>query len=202
MPAAAAPGGFGAIREIPVVQLPDEIRSVPFAHVARRGGGRIDLHVSGALPRSWVLHLARGFAERRVSLLNGRARSLDEGIWVGALEIDLGSADRAVPDFLSLASGEQPSGRLLPEPPLLEVAMAEGARGLEVEVHAWDAVGLLASVLAHVDAVGLVPCEVSLETEGDCAFHQLVLRDAAGAAPGRRGRRDLARRLSAQHRSA
>jgi hypothetical protein len=193
---------FAAVREIPVVELPDEARCIPFAHVARRGGGRIDLHVSGALPPGWVLRLARGFAERRVNLLNGRARHLDEGIWNGALEVELGSADRRVPDFLALALGEQGAGRYLPAPPLLEVAMVGGAHGLEVEVHAWDAVGLLASVLGHVEAVGLVPREVLLETEGDCAFHQLTLVDARGAAPGRSLRRALARRLAGQLRAA
>jgi hypothetical protein len=194
-------GVVATMREIPVVQLPEQARAVPFAHVARRGGGRIDLHVSGALASRWVLSLARGFAARRISLLNGRAQRLDERVWNGALEIDLGSAAREAPDFLALASGEPPSGRVLPEPPLLDVAMADGARGLELEVHAWDAVGLLASVLAHVDAVGLSPWEVSLETVGDCAFHQLVLRHDDGGLPGRRTRRALARRLAAQLRA-
>jgi len=194
-------GPARTVREIPVVELPDAIRSVPFAHVARRGAGRIDLHVSGALPPCWVLNLARGFAARRVSLQSGRARRLEQGIWSGALEIDLGCAQRPQPDFLGLANGELRSGRLLPAPPLLEVVMAGGARGLEVEVHAWDAVGLLASVLGHVDAVELEPTEVSLETEGDCAFHQLVLCDRTGATPSRRQRRALARRLAAQLRA-
>ena len=201
MKASREPGRFGTVREIPVVELPEAIRSVPFAHVARRGAGRVDLHVSGALPACWVLNLARGFAARRVSLQSGRARRRAEGIWSGALELDLGGAERPLPDFLALASGELPVARWLPAPPLLEVAMAGSARGLEVEVHAWDAVGLLASVLGHVDAVALEPTEVSLETEGDCAFHQLVLRDRLGAMPSRRQRRALARRLAAQLRA-
>lgn len=196
------PAPVGVAREIPVVQRPAEARSIPLAQVARRGEDRIGLQVSGALPATWVLNLARGFAERRVNLLNGRAEQIDHGVWNGVLEIDLGSAGRSAPDFLGLALGAPGTGRFLPEPPLLEVAMADGPRGLEVEVHAWDAVGLLASVLNHVQSVGLVACEVLLETEGDCAFHQLMLREASGGLAPTRARRALARRLAAQLRSA
>ena len=145
---------------VPIQHLPAEVLHVPFAHVARKDGRLVEIHLSGALPDLWPLQVARGFAAGRFNLLNGS---------------------------------------------LLEVALAQpSARGgeLELEVQAWDSVGLLAAVLGHVNECDLVPSEILLETEEGFAFHRLGLRSRGWGVPTARQRRALAQRLSRMLRAA
>lgn len=178
-----------------------ELSGVPLSYVVTRPDARLGVQLSGPLPTRWALWLARGFAARRVNLRNGHALALPRGRWIAQLEVELESGGRLPPDFLQLALRDGGGPRLV-EPPLLDVSLGQDADGdLAVEVHAWDAVGLLASVLGRVDAVGLAPAEIVLETEGECAFHQLTLRDRAGGPASARQRRRLARSLVEQLRS-
>ena len=178
--------------------LPAELFHVPLCHVAARRDRCVELRISGALPDAWPLRLARAFARRKISLCRGGARALEPGLWLARLEVDLGPSGELPNDVLQLAL--RPDGRAQPpEPPLLDFSLTgTSVRGgrVELEVHAWDAVGLLATVLGRVEAAGLVPDEILLETEGDCAFHQLVLRGRDGGAPAPVERAALARSLS------
>ncbi|MDJ0850843.1 MAG: hypothetical protein QNK04_20930 [Myxococcota bacterium] len=189
---------------VPVTQLPTEVLHVPFAHVARKDGRLVELHLSGALPDSWSLQVARGFAARRFNLLNGSARCLERGLWSAQIEVDTSCSAGPLPDFLDLAL--EPASRVEPDcPPLLEVGLAQpSARGgeLELEVQAWDSVGLLAAVLGHVNECHLVPSEIHLETEEGFAFHRLALRGRGWGQATARQRRALARRLSRMLRAA
>jgi hypothetical protein len=178
--------------------LPSELFHVPLCHVAARRGECAELRISGALPDAWPLRLARAFARRKISLCRGGARAIEPGLWLARLEVDLGPCGELPPDVLQLAL--RPDGRFqLPEPPILDFSLiGTSVRGgrLELEVHAWDAVGLLAAVLGRVEAAGIVPEEMLLETEDDCAFHQLVLRGRDGGAPAPALRAALARSLA------
>ncbi len=189
---------------VPIQHLPAEVLHVPFAHVARKDGRLVEIHLSGALPDLWPLQVARGFAAGRFNLLNGLARCEERGLWSAQIEVDTSCSPGPLPDFLDLAL--EPMSRVDPEcPPLLEVALAQpSARGgeLELEVQAWDSVGLLAAVLGHVNECDLVPSEILLETEEGFAFHRLGLRSRGWGVPTARQRRALAQRLSRMLRAA
>lgn len=161
-------------------------------------GDRLELQLAGALPAHWCRDLTGNLAARGISVWSGYAREHEAGRWLGRFELELATAADRRLDFLALAQGQEPAPRLF-EPPILDFQLDRGsafAGSLELEVHAWEAVGLLASVLAHVDAVDLLPRALHLETEEDCAFHRLVLTDRSGRAPERVQERALLRALA------
>jgi hypothetical protein len=184
--------------EVPVSWARAELRELPLAHVARCAESRLELRLSGALPDRWPLHLAQGLAARRINLWRGHAARIAPRAWSARLEVET-PPEQPLPDFVDLALGLEPAP-VLAEPPLLEATLGRAPGGeLELEVHAWDAVGLLAGVLRCVVGAGLLPTALALETEGDCAFHQLRLVGADGSAATRRQQRHLARRLFRLH---
>ncbi len=157
--------------------------------------GRARLQLEGRLPRGWSVRLTRALARRGVSLISGQAKRRDEEAWVVGLELALGHADGQGLDFLELARREEGTPHL-GEPRILDFQLVAEREALHLEVHAWDAVGLLASVLERVWAAGLRPDELYLETESECAFHSLVLKDEQRRAPGSLHERLLARSLA------
>ena len=174
--------------------LSDDLLHVPFAHVAEREGDRIDLELAGSLPDAWAVRLSRSFAARGISLRSGYGRRVEPGRWQVRLGLaNVRRADSAL-DYLQLALRDEGGARFR-EPPILDFVLTRPApRGgnLELEVHAWDALGLLAGVLGQVAAAGLVADEIGLETEGECAFHSLILVSPSGSAPTQEERRTLA----------
>ena len=165
----------------------------PQAHAEPQGQGLLDLQLSGCLPPDWSLRLARGLATRSIGLRNGYARRLEGEAWLARLELDHSRSGGPAPDFLALATACAPA-LASAAPPLLDLELAESADFggcLHLEVHAWDAIGLLASVLGQVAAASLRAEELILETEGECAFHHLVLKGARGDAPAPAQRRRL-----------
>jgi len=174
--------------------LSDELLHVPFAHVAERGGDRIDLELAGCLPDAWAVRLSRSFAARGISLQSGYGRRVEPGRWQVRLELaNVRRADSAL-DYLQLALRHEGGARFRERPILDFVLSRPAARGgsLELEVHAWDALGLLAGVLGQVAAADLVADEIGLEIEGECAFHSLILVSPSGSAPTQEHRRRLA----------
>jgi hypothetical protein len=185
---------FASAPVVPVSWARSERRRLPLAQVAGCAASRLELRLSGVLPDRWPLHLAQGLAARRINLWRGHATRIAAGVWSARLEIET-PGERPLPDFVGLALGLEPAP-VLAEPPLLEAVLSRAPGGeLELEVHAWDAVGLLACVLRCAVGAGLLPTALALETEGDCAFHQLRLIAADGSAATRRQQRHLARRL-------
>jgi hypothetical protein len=186
----------------PPPSLPEgrrDLLRIPWSHAAWKSDRLLDLQLCGDLPAEWALHLARALASRGVSLLNGYARRIEEGIWLAQFDLDLGTHAESEPDFLSLLAGsaEPPC---FAEPPILEFELRDSpALGgcLEVQVDAWDAVGLLAAVLSRCAATGLEAEEMILETEGECAFHHLTLKSRRGRRPARLQRLALERALAA-----
>jgi hypothetical protein len=170
----------------------------PTCRSERRSDGLLELHCAGLLPADWTLNLARALAVRRASIRDGYARRTAPGIWLAQLGIEDGGRLRA-PELRAMVTGAQPP-LTSPEPRILdfELGRAPGHGGcLTLEVHAWDAVGLLAGVLGRARDAGLTAMELFLETEADCAFHHLALIGRDGAAPTRRQRRALRLGLSA-----
>jgi hypothetical protein len=174
-----------------------ELRRCPQAHA--RGGreGCLELQLSGDLPEDWSLRLTRGLAARRVGVHAGYARLVEPGCWLAQLELDVANGGSGGHDFLVLAMHfpTLPAG---PDPRILDFELSESTSlggSLELRVDAWDSVGLLAAVLGRAARAGLYPHEIILETEGECAFHQLNLKARGGARPARREGGLLARAL-------
>lgn len=186
-----------------VSHLPVEYQSVPLCYVREQTGGQRRVELSGDLGPHWPLRLARAFAEHRVSLQSGFARRAESGVWLARLEVELPRPDATTPDFLTFAlqSGRGPA-RV--DPPILDFDISRSASApdvLELEVHAWDAVGLLAGVLHQIAESDLAPVELVLETEEDCAFHRICVGGKDGSQPTRRQRASLAGQLSHMMRS-
>lgn len=159
--------------------------AVPWFHAQAKGDGIVHLRLAGALPDDWSLRFTRALAWRNLSLRSGRARRVETRHWIAHLELDLVYADAEVDfsEILELATRAEDLPAP-PEPRILDFeldAPAYLAGGLRLEVHAWDALGLLAGVIERADRVGLHPEALLLDTEGECAFHELILRGADGA---------------------
>ncbi len=175
---------------------PSELALLGASHcqLERREESRALLRIGGRLPRGWSVRLSRGLARRGVSLVSGDARRVQDDAWLLELELDLRHADASGIDFLAVARSEEETGPVS-DPRILDFALQLERDALHLEVHAWDAVGLLAAVLAQVWSAGLSPDELILETEAECAFHSLVLRDRHRAPPTASHARLLARAL-------
>lgn len=168
----------------------------PWAAGAPHPAGGLHLQIGGPLPADWSLCLARALARDGASLHSGYARRGPDGAWLAELAIRPES-DLGAEALLVHATRPEPP-LLRPDPRILDFELGESpAHGgsLALEVHAWDAVGLLAGVLGRARGHGLVPAELILETEQDCAFHHLALTGADGA-PSRRQRRALSLALA------
>jgi hypothetical protein len=154
--------------------------------------GLVELLVLGALRQDWPLAFAGGLARAGVSLLDGYARHTGDAQWLGRLVVDPGAGP--LPDFAALLRAV-PAPLATPTPRLLDFSLEwSTALGgvLHLEVHAWDGLGLLAGVLDCAARQGLRPEELLLETEGECAFHHLILVDARVGPPSRGQRAGLA----------
>lgn len=163
----------------------------PWAAATPRPAGGLHLQIGGPLPADWSLCLARALARRGASLHTGYARRGPDGAWLAELAIEAEPHPTAEELLVYATRPEAPLAR--PDPRILDFDLGESpAHGgsLALEVHAWDAVGLLAGVLGRARAHDLVPAELILETEQDCAFHHLALT-GTDAAPSRRQRRAL-----------
>lgn len=174
--------------------LSEELLHVPFAHVAQKEEDRIELELSGALPDAFFVSLSRSFAARGISLQSGYARRAEPGLWLARLELAGVPSPAPALDYLQLALRDE-GGARPSDPPILDFVLTRPASrdgALELEVHAWDALGLLAGVLGRASAAGMVAVEIGLETEGECAFHSVALIGSDGSVPSSEQRRVLA----------
>lgn len=175
------------------------LRASPFA--ARQLDGRLfELRVGGVLPDDWSLVFAGDCARRGHSLMRGYVRRELRGHWRGRLEIELAAASAGDAAPLPGSGGRALRPPWIHAPHLLDFELEEShafGGALELEVHAWEAVGLLYGVLSAAASLDLVAVELTLETEGDCAFHRLALVDRHRTPVSSRRRRALARRLAA-----
>lgn len=170
---------------------------IPVAVATPDGHCELRLRVSGSLPGSWFRGLAIGCAERGISLLRGLAARDAGGIWAADLVLDVSGSSPPLPDFLALATRALDQAPVRP-PSILDFELSRSAHPgerLVLEVHAWETVGLLAGVLGCAECAGLQPVEVVLETEDECAFHQITLVRSGGGRPTASQRRQLTRSL-------
>jgi hypothetical protein len=170
----------------------------PHAHLGEGAEGRLELQLSGCLPHDWSLRLTRGLAANRLGVHSGYARLVEPACWLAQLELDSCYGGSGEQDFLALAmrSSALPALR---DPRILDFQLRESASlggSLELRVDAWDSLGLLAAVLGRAALAGLHPVEINLETEGECAFHQLTLKSQGGGRPARPEGLLLARQLA------
>lgn len=161
---------------------------------------RIELRVTGCLPRDWSQRFAAGLARLRINLLSGYARRSERDDWIGAFEAELPLERPEALDLESLTQAPGPYGAN-PHASILDFRLQESTRlggCLEVELAAWDSVGLLAATLESAHAAGLRPAELLLETQEGCAFQQLSLQTAIWTCPSPRQQRELGRYLAAR----
>jgi hypothetical protein len=165
----------------------------PFAHTREGQDGCAELQLSGDLAEDWSLRLTRGLAIRRIGVRSGYVRLLQRGGWLAELLLDVAYHESRECDFLKLAT-EPSAPRSIPEPRILDFELRDSASlggSLELRVDAWDCVGLLAGVLGRAVHADLYAHEIVLDTEEECAFHQLGLKRRGGGRPGRSERRAL-----------
>ena len=170
----------------------------PVCQVSEREGGMLTLELSGPLPHDWCLRLASGLSATDIGLQNGYARRIESDLWICRFELQPATPPERLPDFLELAL-RGTLRRRRNEPPILDFQLSERADGqgtLELRVVARDAVGLLASVLHRVRAVGLAVEELVLATEGDAATHRISIQRREGTPAQPIDRRAMATSLS------
>lgn len=139
---------------------------------------------------SFPADLVRKLTHAGISLLEGRIVR-HEG-WIAELVLDPGV--NVCGDYASLLCSAPPRQCAWQDPRLIDYQlsmMGTSRELLQLEVHAWDGLGLLASVMARVVSCGFQIEELLLETEGECAFHRLILAGDANAARAARLDRKL-----------
>lgn len=182
----------------PELALPRALPTEPRCRVSSSPDGLAELSLSGSLPSDWSVRLTHALSSRGISLVRGGARRVEGDLWIGRLFLDMGYSEGTRPDFLALATLPRSPGPLF-APQLLDFELRDSPAvggALLLEVHAWDAIGLLAAVLNRAHGSGLCVEEIALETEGGCAFHGLLLRSALGGAPRAEETRRLERSLA------
>ncbi|MDJ0785259.1 MAG: hypothetical protein QNK05_00535 [Myxococcota bacterium] len=167
---------------------------VEFSHRVRPGDeGLHELCVLGTSSPDWPLELTRSMAQAGASLIEGHIKRGERfaerrvspgGRWQADLVIDPGpnTGLNTAPDYGAVLTRPPVRDWTPTEPRLIDYQLAfEGEHRLHLEAHAWDALGLLAGVMERACADGLHIQELLLETEGECAFHHLVLVDPRGS---------------------
>lgn len=168
--------------QIPVENARLRFEPKPAARISSLQGGLKELCLEGVLPGGWLRRVTAGCAQRGISVTRGVATFGPDESCLACLELEFRRPSVDPPDFLAWAVGriDPPAA---PLPKILDFDLVHDSvptKGVFLEVHAWESVGLLAGVLEAVEAVGLVPVELFLETEEECAFHQLVLSRSDG----------------------
>ena len=164
-------------------------------------GGLQAVKLSGELPPGWCGNLAAALAHRKISIVRGFARRIVDHRWIAELHV-LASEPRgglSEAEYLSLAWSAP-----APEPPA-EIALdsyyvdcsPESGQYLFLEVHGYDRVGFLASILGRLAALALRPEQISLETWDGRALDAFHLKDAAGGPPKAETARALSQVLEA-----
>jgi len=164
-------------------------------------GGLQAVKLSGELPPGWCGNLAVALSHRKISIVRGFARRVVDHRWIAELHV-LPSEPRAglsEAEYLSLAWSPP-----APEPPA-EIALdsyyvdssPESGQYLFLEVHGYDRVGFLASLLGRLAALALRPEQISLETWDGRALDAFHLKDAAGGPPKPETARALSQALDA-----
>jgi len=151
-------------------------------------GGLQAVKLSGELPPGWCGNLTSALSHRNIGIVRGFAKRIVDHRWIAefqvqsAAESGTGLSDT---NYLSLAWLPPP-----PAPPAdieLESYYVDGSpeagQYLFLEVHGYDRIGFLASLLDRLGTQSLVPEQMSLETWEGRALDCFHLKAAAGGPP-------------------
>jgi len=162
------------------------------------GGGIQAVKLSGELPPGWCGNLTAALARRRISIVRGFAKRIVESRWIAEFQVQPGDGGQALTDQDCVSLAWSPAALDPPADIALDSyyvdSSPESGQYLFLEVHGYDRIGFLASLLGRLAGLSLVPEQISLETwEGralDC-FHL----KASGGPPRPETARSLAAML-------
>jgi hypothetical protein len=159
-------------------------------------GGMQAVKLSGELPPGWCGNLTAALSHRGISIVRGFAKRIVDHRWIAEFQVQSGEGGTGLSDTDYLTLGwTQPE----PEPPA-DIALdsyyvdssPESGQYLFLEVHGYDRIGFLASLLGRLAELSLLPEQISLETWEGRALDCFHLKAAAGGPPGPETARALA----------
>ena len=151
------------------------------------GGGMQAVKLSGELPPGWSGNLTAALSRRRISIVRGFARRIVDHRWIAELQVQPVDGGVALTDSDCLSLAWAPPA---PEPPA-DIALdsyyvdssPESGQYLFLEVHGYDRIGFLASLLGRLAGLSLLPEQISLETWEGRALDCFHLKAASGGPP-------------------
>lgn len=160
-------------------------------------GGLQAVKLSGELPPGWCGNLTAALAHRNISIVRGFAKRIVDQRWIAEFQVQPGKEATLLGDTEYLSLAWSPPA---PEPPA-DIALdsyyvdnsPESGQYLFLEVHGYDRIGFLASLLGRLAELSLLPEQISLETWEGRALDCFHLKAASGGPP----RPETARALSA-----
>jgi hypothetical protein len=162
-------------------------------------GGMRSVKLAGDLPPSWCGNLMTSLSRAGISVIRGFAKRVSHDRWIAEFQIQAGDGDTGGSDldYLAMACTEPPPG------PRAEIildsyyvdASPESGQYLFLEVHGYDRVGFLASLLDRLARLSLLPEQISLETWEGRALDCFHLKTAVGGPPPAATARELAAAL-------
>ncbi len=186
---------FSAGRIPPRPSLLDQ----PGFEVRNEGGQAYSLRLWGQLVPGWARGLALGLYHAGIRVERGFARRVEGEAWLVDFEVVAldDAVDPVLLDYLSLARSGTPAAiprTLLSDFSISHTPKHEGA--LHLEVRAPDRLGFLGGLLARIEATGLLPEEMSVDTRGTPVLDRFFLKAAGRTVPGDDHRRALEAELS------
>lgn len=151
------------------------------------GGGMQAVKLSGELPPGWCGNLTAALSRRQISIVRGFAKRIVDHRWIAEFQVQPGDGGTALTDSDCLSLAWSPPA---PGPPA-DIALdsyyvdssPESGQYLFLEVHGYDRIGFLASLLGHLGELSLLPEQISLETWEGRALDCFHLKAAAGGPP-------------------
>jgi hypothetical protein len=164
-------------------------------------GGMCAVKLGGNLPPGWCGNLMTSLSRAGISVVRGFAKRVSDESWIADFQIQAVGAEAGCSDvdYLSMARSPPPPG------PPAEIALdsfyvdasPESGQYLFLEVHGYDRVGFLASLLDRLARLSLLPEQISLETWEGRALDCFHLKAAGGGPPRAATARELAAMLDA-----
>jgi len=169
--------------------------------VTSLAGGMRAVKLGGNLPPGWCGNLMTSFSRAGISVVRGFAKRVSDESWIAEFQIQAAGAGAGWSDvdYLSMARSQPPPG------PPADIALdsfyvdasPESGQYLFLEVHGYDRVGFLASLLDRLARLSLLPEQISLETWEGRALDCFHLKAAGGGPPRAATARELAAMLDA-----
>ena len=167
------------------------------SRVTSWAGGMQAIKLAGDLPPGWCGNLTAALAHRNISIVRGFAKHIVDHRWIAELQVQPANGGTLLGDADCLSLAWSPPA---PGPPA-EIALEsyyvdnspESGQYLFLEVHGYDRIGFLASLVGRLAELSLLPEQISLETWEGRALDCFHLKAASGGPP----RPEAARALGA-----